>query len=107
MSNYQLSIQDKQTLYQAYMPFIQGGALFVETSDNHSLDHRVQLHLQLFDKTYDIMGNVVWVTPKQSQQARKTGIGISLADAANGELRKRIETSLVGMENLELATDTL
>jgi type IV pilus assembly protein PilZ len=44
-----LSIKDRQSLYQAYMPFVQGGGLFVQSQKRFSLGDEVFLLLTLMD----------------------------------------------------------
>jgi type IV pilus assembly protein PilZ len=44
-----LSIKDRQTLYSAYMPFVQGGGLFVQSTKRYSLGDEVFLLLTLME----------------------------------------------------------
>ena len=66
-----LSIKDRQTLYSAYMPFVQGGGLFVQSTKRYSLGDEVFLLLTIMEleERLPIPGKVVWVTPAEQQAA--------------------------------------
>ena len=44
-----LSIKDRQTLYSAYMPFVQGGGLFVQSTKRYALGDEVFLLLTIME----------------------------------------------------------
>ena len=44
-----LSIKDRQALYSAYMPFVQGGGLFVQSTKRFNLGDEVFLLLTLME----------------------------------------------------------
>jgi type IV pilus assembly protein PilZ len=92
-----LAIREKAALYAAYMPFIQGGGLFVPTSRQANLGDDLYLILTLVDETtkFALPGKVVWVTPPGST-GRQQGIGIQFARNETGEqVRTKIE-ELIG-----------
>ena len=81
-----LSVTDKAALYASYMPFIQGGGLFVPTSKLFQLGDEVFILLQLNneDSTSEslaIAGKVVWLTPHKPQGYVKPGIGIQFSSS--------------------------
>lgn len=81
-----LAIREKAALYAAYMPFIQGGGLFVPTSRQANLGDDLYLILTLVDDAtkFALPGKVVWVTPPGST-GRQQGIGIQFARNEAGE----------------------
>jgi type IV pilus assembly protein PilZ len=93
-----LSIREKAALYAAYMPFIQGGALFVPTPRAANLGDDLYLILTLLDDPtkYAVPGKVVWITPAGST-GRPQGLGIQFARNEAGEqARARIEALIGG-----------
>jgi len=46
-----LSIKDKDTLYRAYMPFVENGGLFIPTIKKYELGDDVFILLNLMDDT--------------------------------------------------------
>lgn len=92
-----LSIRDKAVLRAAYMPFVQGGALFVPTTRQASLGDDLYLIMTLPDDPakHAVPGKVVWVTPAGST-GRQQGLGIQFAKTEAGEqIRAKIE-NLIG-----------
>ena len=105
-----LAIKDKGALYNAYMPFVRGGGLFVPTAKRYNLGDEVFILLSLMDEKdrIPVAGKVAWVTPIGAQGNRPAGIGVQFADSAEGEAVKiRIETLLAGTLNAERATSTM
>jgi len=45
-----IAIKDKQALYMSYMPFVQGGGLFVPTKKDHSLGDEMFLLAKIMDE---------------------------------------------------------
>lgn len=105
-----LSIQDRTGLYAAYMPFVQGGGLFVQSTKRFVLGDEVFLLLTLMDleERLPIPGKVVWITPPGSQGNRKAGIGVQFADTPDGaHARTVIESHLANMIKSEKRTHTM
>ena len=105
-----LAVKDKAALYNAYMPYIRHGGIFVPTPKRYFLGDEVFLLLTL-PETSDRMpvaGKVVWVTPTGAQGARTAGVGVQFADTPEGDAAKgRIETLLAGTLNAEKPTHTM
>ena len=100
-------LPEKRDLYDAYMPYVKGGGLFIETNRPFHLGEEVFALLQLvddMDKT-PITGKVIWLTPKAPQNNRKQGVGIQIS-AEDNDLAKRIETYLAGFDQ-DIITKTL
>lgn len=93
-----LTIKDKTVLYAAYMPFIQGGGLFIPTSKAYQLGDEVFMLLNLMDESerIPVVGKIVWITPKGAQGNRAAGIGVQFSEDSKGA-REKIEGYLVGL----------
>lgn len=105
-----LAIKDKGALYNAYMPYVRGGGLFVPTTKRYSLGDEVFLLLTLMDEKdrLPVAGKVVWITPAGAQANRTSGIGVQFNDSADGEAaRTKIESILAGILNSDRATHTM
>lgn len=105
-----LSIKDKQSLYSAYMPFVNGGGLFVHSTKRFNLGDEVFLLLTLMDleERLPIPGKVVWITPPGSQGNRRPGIGVQFADTSDGaHARTIIESHLANLMKSEKKTYTM
>lgn len=103
-----LTVKDKAVLYAAYMPFVQGGGLFIPTSKTYKLGSEVFMLLTLMDdpEKIPLAGKVVWLTPKGAQGNRAAGIGVQFNDPSNTALRK-IETYLTGSLESDRTTHTM
>ena len=105
-----LAIKDKGALYNAYMPFVRGGGLFVPTAKSYSLGDEVFILLSLMDEgdRLPVAGKVVWITPPGAQGNRVAGIGVQFNESADGEVaRTKIESILAGILMQERATHTM
>jgi len=105
-----LSIKDRQTLYSAYMPFVHGGGLFVQSTKRYSLGDEVFLLLTIMEleERLPIPGKVVWVTPAGAQGHRRPGIGVQFADTSDGaHAREIIESHLAQLLKSEKRTHTM
>lgn len=102
-----VSLKDRTTLYNAYMPFVKGGGLFFESSKQVKLGDEIFVLLQLLDspEPIPVSAKVIWITPKGSTVFRP-GIGIQLG-AENRELMNQIEAQLGGVLNSQNPTLTL
>ncbi|MFW1676382.1 PilZ domain-containing protein [Pontibacter sp. JAM-7] len=103
-----LTIKTKEELYQAYLPFITNGGLFIPTLRSYHLGEEVFMLLDLMEETdkVPVTGKVVWLTPKGAQGGRTPGIGIQLT-ADDSSLVSKIETYLAGALNSERKTNAL
>jgi len=105
-----LAIKDRNVLYDAYMPFVKGGGLFVPTIKRYSLGDEVFLLLTLPDEKdrLPVAGKVVWITPTAAQGNRTAGIGVQFAESADGDtVRTKIESILAGILGSEKPTQTM
>ncbi len=104
-----LTIRDKNALYSAYMPFVKNGGLFIPTNKPYQLGDEVFLLLNLMDETerIPVAGKVVWITPRNSEGYRSTGIGVQFSEQDGGLTRDRIENYLAGALESDRPTHTL
>jgi len=105
-----LAIKDKGALYNAYMPFVKGGGLFVPTNKRYNLGDEVFILLSLMEEKdrLPVAGKVIWITPPGSQGNRAAGIGVQFNETADGEAAKsKIETILAGTLGAERLTHTM
>jgi type IV pilus assembly protein PilZ len=105
-----LAVKDKAALYNAYMPYLKQGGIFVPTTKRYFLGDEVFLLITLPESSerLPVAGKVVWVTPGGAQGNRTAGVGVQFADTAEGEnLKGKIETLLAGTLNAEKPTHTM
>src|SRR5690625_4470993 len=104
-----LTIQDKNSLYAAYMPYLKNGGLFIPTTNQYALGDEVFILLSLMDdnEKIPVVGRVVWITPKGAQGNRSAGIGLQFSDKDGGMARAKIETHLAGSLESERPTHTM
>lgn len=105
----QLAIREKAALHAAYMPFIDGGGLFVPTTRVVNLGDELYLILSLVDdpNKLSVTGKVVWITPAGTP-GRQQGLAVQFAKNDSGQqARARIETLLGGLSRANRATHTI
>lgn len=103
-----LTIKDKSVLYAAYMPFIQGGGLFIPTNKQYQLGEEVFMLLKLMDEPEKIpvAGKVIWVTPKGAQGNKVAGIGVQFTGDET-MAKDKVETYLAGALQSDRLTHTM
>ncbi|CAB1275919.1 PilZ domain-containing protein [Candidatus Nitrosacidococcus tergens] len=102
-----LTIRDIDALYQAYIPFIKHGGLFIPTSKHYKIDDRISIQLTLLSEIEEITfsGKVIWITP-ESAHNRNPGVGVQF-ESSNDDVRTKIETYLADRLNSEKPTYTM
>ncbi len=103
------TIDDKQELYAAYMPFLTHGGLFVPTKKRFKLGDEVLILLSLLgEERIAIPGRVAWITPPGSQHSINNGVGVQFSDSAEGnQAQNMIVSLLAGMLDGDKPTHTL
>ena len=104
-----LAIKEKAALYSAYMPFIQGGGLFIPTNKAYKIGEEVFMLLSLPEdpNKLRVIGHVVWITPV-AQGSRPQGIGVQFSEKDGGtEARNKIEAVLGGALKSGRTTHTM
>lgn len=105
----QLAIREKAALYAAYMPFLDGGGLFVPTTRSVRLGDELYLILSLMNdpNRLSVTSKVVWITPPGTPQ-RQQGLGVQFAkDETGTRARSRIEDLLGGTLKANRPTHTI
>ena len=105
-----LTLGDKNTAANLYMPFIKGGGVFVPTPKRYIIGDEVFLLLTLPESTerLPVAGKVSWVTPAGAQGNRVAGIGVQFAETPEGEaIKGKIEAILAGILNSDKPTHTM
>lgn len=105
-----LAVKDKAALYNAYMPYIRQGGLFVTTPKRYFLGDEVFVLVTLPESSerMPVAGKVIWVTPAGAQGARPAGIGVQFNDGPEGDaLKGRIEALLAGSLDADRPTHTM
>ncbi|MBN8738152.1 MAG: pilus assembly protein PilZ [Lysobacterales bacterium 69-70] len=105
-----LAIKDRGALYNAYMPFVKHGGLFVPTAKRYSLGDEVFILLTLMEEKdrLPVAGKVVWITPPGAQGNRTAGIGVQFNESADGDAaRTKIESILAGILGSDRPTHTM
>lgn len=100
-------LKDPMALFNAYMPYVTGGGLFIETQKNVMLGDEVFILLDILEQgePTPVSAKVIWVTPKGSTSF-KPGIGIQLG-AENREVMNMIETQIAELLNSPNPTHTM
>jgi type IV pilus assembly protein PilZ len=103
-----LTIKDKAVLYASYMPYVQGGGLFIPTPKAYKPGDEVFMLLSLMEEPekLPLAGKVVWITPKGAQGNRAAGIGVQINDPEN-IVQRKIETYLAGSLESDRPTNTM
>lgn len=104
-----LKINGAAQLHKHYMPFIQGGGLFIKTNKDYNLGEEVFVLLSLDDEErIPVTGKVVWVTPGGAQGGKSQGIGIQLSDDADmNTVRTQIDSILAPYSGKDIPTETM
>ncbi|AGA91109.1 Tfp pilus assembly protein PilZ [Thioflavicoccus mobilis 8321] len=103
------AIRDKNALYQAFMPFVDNGGLFIPTTKRYQLGDEIFLLLQLMEEPdrIPVAAKVVWVTPPGAEGNRVVGVGVQFNEQDKGMARDKIEQYLVGALSSERPTHTM
>jgi type IV pilus assembly protein PilZ len=103
------AIKDRNALYQAYMPFVKHGGLFIPTTKRYQLGDEIFLLLQIMEEPdrIPVAGRVVWVTPAGAEGNRVVGVGVQFSEQDKGAARRRIEEYLAGALKAERPTHTM
>lgn len=104
-----LAIKEKVALYAAYMPFLNGGGLFIPTNKPFKMGEEVFMLLSLLDDPVKlkVVGHVVWITPA-TQGSKPQGIGVQFSEKNGGlEARNKIEAMLGNVLRSSRPTHTM
>lgn len=92
-----VEIKDEATLYEHYLSFVEGGAIFVPTKKTYKLGEEIFFLLSIYLQAEPVpmTGKVVWITPKGAGGKRLEGVGVKFGEEQL-ELRNQIEQALTG-----------
>ncbi len=97
-----LPISSLDMLYAYYMPFLQGGGVFVPTKKKYPMAAEVSLLIKLWDdqRASPVPARVVWLSSdggaSRDTMAGPTGIGVQFLGAEGERMRARIEKLIAG-----------
>ncbi len=102
-----LSISDRGALQAAYMSFVEGGGLFVPTTQQYNLGDEVFLLFGLMDdaERWPVAGKVCWLSSAGGTES--AGIGIQLTGEKADEVKSAIEETLGALVDSERETHTM
>ncbi len=103
-----LTIKDKVVLYNAYIPFVKNGGIFVPNKTDYEIGDEVFMLLNLMDEAekIPIAGKVVWVAKKGVKSPHTPGVGIQFTEPDN-QAKDKIENYLGGSLNSSNSTHTM
>lgn len=104
----QANICDRASLQASYMPFIQGGALFIPSKQNVEMGEEVFVLATIPNQTQKIplTGKVVWISFKQSGM-KPQGFAIQLTGEKGSYYRMEAEKFLAGSMLSDLPSFTM
>lgn len=102
-----LSITDRGALQAAYMSFVEGGGVFVPTTQQYNLGDEVFLLFGIMEESerFPLSGKVCWVTSSGGNDT--AGIGVQFTGEKAENVRRTIEDTLGGLINSERDTHTM
>jgi type IV pilus assembly protein PilZ len=100
------------TLYKAYMPYLQNAGIFIAESQNLQLGDRVQLQItlpgDLEKNSSPVDASVAWVTPQGAQGRWISGLGLEFSSKENSRrLREKINLLLLENSEKDAPTSTM
>lgn len=104
-----IAIKDKQALYMSYMPFIEGGGLFVPTQKDYGLGDEMFLLVKIMEEVepVHISGKVIWVSPPGALNNRPRGVGVQFSGDTARATVNLIESKLGASISLTRSTHTM
>lgn len=97
-------IEDIETLYASYLPFVNRGALFIPSSKQYDLgdDVFVAIILPGSSERMPLNGKVVWVNHKE-QANRPAGFAVQFGtDTPSVRMKNEIERLLAGLSLIHI-----
>ncbi|NNC22667.1 pilus assembly protein PilZ [Salinisphaera sp. USBA-960] len=106
-----VDIADQNELFEAYMPFIQNGGVFVPRSEvagqSYTLGDELFVFLQLLfeNERLPVTGKICYIAPHGGQSPAGVGVQFLAKDA--GQTQARIEALLAEQPHVTRPTKTL
>lgn len=104
-----LKLQNKNALYNSYMPFLEFGGLFVPTDELFSLGEKVLLSVEWGGYPMNpLQTKVAWINPSRTSAHSPKGVGLAFIDDENcRQIKGLIENELGPMISSDRPTYTL
>lgn len=105
----QINFPDKNSLQACYMPYIQGGALFIVSKQAVQMGQELFVIASLPDASqkFPFQGKVCWISAKGSM-GKPQGFAVQITPNQQGTtLKNEVERALAGSLNAERATFTM
>lgn len=95
MQNIVLDFNSDREIFQAYMPFLKNGGLFIQTIEEYELGADVILDVTLPDslESSEVKGQVCWVTPMGAQNGTPSGVGVAFIEDKEN-IKSQIEKNI-------------
>ncbi|MEM7255987.1 MAG: PilZ domain-containing protein [Pseudomonadota bacterium] len=102
-----LTITDRGALQAAFMSFVEGGGVFVPTTQQYNLGDSVFLLFGLMDDTerWPVPAEVCWITSAGGNSV--PGVGLKFVGEKASNVRRAIEDHLGGLINSDRVTNTM
>lgn len=102
-----LSITDRGALQAAYMSFLEGGGIFVPTTQQYTLGDEVFLLFGLMDESerWPLPCKVCWISSAGGNES--AGVGLQFTGEKAEQVKRVIEETLGGLVNSERETHTM
>ena len=95
----QANIADKETLYQSYMPYVNGGGLFIPSKQPVKMGEEIFVLATLPEQSQKIplTGKVIWINQKPNGM-KPQGFGIQLSGEKGAYYKAEAERLLAGLK---------
>ena len=102
-----LTITDRGALQAAFMSFVEGGGVFVPTTQQYNLGDSVFLLFGLMDDTerWPVPAQVCWISSAGGNSV--PGVGVQFVGDKASNVRRAIEDHLGGLINSDRKTNTM
>ncbi len=104
----QHAFSDLQSLKRAFMPFVVNGGIFIPTQNSYQLGDFVKAIITLPETNHDytFTGEVIWISPKSSNN--HSGIGITCSGEEGHAFKKATMEMLSDLKGSERdSSDTM
>ena len=104
----QVNINDRATLQASYMPYIQGGGLFIPSKQAVKMGDEVFVLAGLPEQSQKVplTGKVIWISQKQNG-IKPQGFAIQLAGEKGVYYKNEAEKLLAGSKDLDRPSYTM
>ncbi len=102
-----LTITDRGALQAAYMPFVEGGGVFVPTTQQYNLGDSVFVLFGLMEDSerWPVPAQVCWISSAGGNSV--PGVGLKFVGEKAAEVQRTIEDHLGGLINSDRKTNTM